>query len=294
MARRSNPALSTAKQEPSNERIFTAQFRIAQPASDYCIMAAIPFMPLYVADYMSDAAHLSTLEHGAYLLLIMTYWQRGEPLPNDDKKLARICRLGPREWQRVRDILSEFFQVDCSTWSHKRVEQELANVRDKSLKNRKAGLARAKQMHSERSANAKPSDTDTDTYTHTEVIEAKASNARAKPIDFPCPDGVDQIDWNALKANRKAKRAALSEGAYRQIIKKLDGWKQAGWPPGPIVAYAAERGWTTVFETDEMKVTANGNGNRKVNGKSIDGRSSLARAIDEGLDWLDGTQAGIS
>lgn len=124
--------------------------------------------------------------------------------------------------------------------------------------------------------------------------EAKASNARAKPIDFPCPDGVDQIDWNALKANRKAKRAALSEGAYRQIIKKLDGWQQAGWPPGPIVAYAAERGWTTVFETDEMKVTTNGNGNRKVNGKSIDGRSSLARAIDEGLDWLDGTQAGIS
>lgn len=111
---------------------------------------------------------------------------------------------------------------------------------------------------------------------------------------FPCPDGVDQIDWEALKANRKAKRAALSEGAYRQIANKLQRWNRDGWPPGPIVAYAAERGWTTVFETDDMKVTANGNASRKSKKASIDGRSSLARAIDEGLDWLDGAQARVS
>jgi len=122
----------------------------------------------------------------------------------------------------------------------------------------------------------------------------KEDNARKRADAFPCPDGVDPIDWEGLKANRKAKRAALTEGAYRQITAKLERWHREGWPPGPVVAYAAERGWTTVFETDEMKVTANGNGNRKVNGKSIDRRSSLARAIDEGLDWIDGPQAGVS
>lgn len=126
-------------------------------------MAALPYMPLYVADYLSDAAHLSTLEHGAYLLLIMTYWQRGEALPDDDRKLARICRVGPREWSRLRPVLCEFFQVGCNNWSHSRIDRELAAVRDKSLKRRKAGLARAEQMHSGRSANAKLTDTDTDT-----------------------------------------------------------------------------------------------------------------------------------
>lgn len=86
----------------------------------------------------------------------------------------------------------------------------------------------------------------------TEPKGSSESSAR-KPDAFPCPAGVDRIDWEALKANRKAKRAALTEGAHRQIIAKLERWGRDGWPPGPIVAHAAERGWTTVFETDDMK-----------------------------------------
>lgn len=127
------------------------------------IMAAIPYMPLYVADYLSDAAHLTTVEHGAFLLLLMTYWQRGGPLPDDDRKLARICRLEPRSWKRIKPVISEFFEVSDGEWLNSRAERELASVRDKSLKNRKGGLARAKQMLSQRSADAQPYRSDTDT-----------------------------------------------------------------------------------------------------------------------------------
>lgn len=105
---------------------------------------------------------------------------------------------------------------------------------------------------------------------------------RAKPDPFPCPDGVDPLDWSALKANRKAKRAPLTEGAHRQIVRKLDNWKRDGWPPGPIVAAAAERGWTTVFETDEMKGAGGGRSNQNIRASgngSVDRRSGLARAI---------------
>jgi len=136
-------------------------------------MAAIPYMPLYVADYLSDAAHLSTIEHGAYLLLIMTYWQRGESLPDDDKKLARICRLEARAWNRLKPTLADFFEVVDGKWLHSRVEHELHKVRSKSLKNRKGGLANAQRMLSERSANAQRtfSHTDTDTDTDKEKKE---------------------------------------------------------------------------------------------------------------------------
>jgi hypothetical protein len=140
------------------------------------------------------------------------------------------------------------------------------------------------QKHREkRNVSVTPPETDTEQITDTEVIEAKASSARAKVDPFPCPDGVDTIDWEGLKANRKAKRAALTEGAYRQITSKLDRWHRAGWPPGPVVAYAVERGWTTVFETDEMKGQANGN--RK------NGTDGAMRALDRqlGLDGATGT-----
>jgi len=151
-------------------------------------MAAIPFMPLYVADYMSDAAHLSTLEHGAYLLLIMTYWQRGEPLPNDDKKLARICRLTPLQWKRIKPQILEFFDVAVLQLSHSRIERELSNVRAKSLNRRKGGLARAEQMHSNRLAPAKQSDTDADT----EEPLAKAKGAAP---------ASEKVFWDKAKAH---------------------------------------------------------------------------------------------
>lgn len=138
-------------------------------------MAAVPFMPLYVADYMADAAHLSTLEHGAYLLLIMAYWQRGEALPDDDKKLARIVGLQGANWRKVAPVLREFFVSENGKLIHHRIERELQHLRDKSLKNRKGGLARAKQMHSKRLADAErtvshtDTDTDADTDTHIET-----------------------------------------------------------------------------------------------------------------------------
>jgi hypothetical protein len=118
-----------------------------------------------------------------------------------------------------------------------------------------------------------------------EEANASPSSARAKADKFPLPDGVDPIDWEALKANRKAKRAALSEGAHRQIINKLERWARDGWPPGPIVANAAERGWTSVFETDEMKAAPNGrNGNNRShapgNHGGRDNRDGFERAID--------------
>lgn len=149
---------------------------------------AVPYMPLYVGDYMADAAHLSTEEHGAYLLLIMTYWQRGSALPNDPRKLARITGLSLKKWNAISSTILDFFDPKGSELFLPRCEIELAKLRDKSLKKRNGGLARAQQMRSERSANGQ-------LYIGVGIGKedtlAKASDAGASP---------DKVFWDSAKA----------------------------------------------------------------------------------------------
>lgn len=100
-------------------------------------------MPLYVGDYLTDTAHLTTLQHGCYLLLLMVYW-RGGPLPDDDVKLARICKITLTKWKReVAPVLRPFFRPSNGRLFQKRSEQE----RSKAMRKTEAKqLARMKQL----------------------------------------------------------------------------------------------------------------------------------------------------
>ena len=104
------------------------------------------WMPLYVRDYLADTGELSTLEHGAYLLLLMHYWQKGG-LPSEDGKLASITRLSLKRWLKIKPTIGKLFS---SNWEHKRVDKELAHAAAISLKRQAAGRANdrafAKQM----------------------------------------------------------------------------------------------------------------------------------------------------
>lgn len=109
-----------------------------------------PWMPLYVADYLADTAHLGATESGAYLHLIMHYWQTGN-LPTDDRTLARIAKIDPRQWHRYKPVLSAFFVIgNGGQWSHTRIDKELLRSEEISNKRKSAAL----QMHSNRAANA--------------------------------------------------------------------------------------------------------------------------------------------
>jgi uncharacterized protein YdaU (DUF1376 family) len=105
------------------------------------------WMPLYVGDYLRDTRDLNTLQHGAYLLLIMHYWQH-DALPTDDARLAVIAGLSVAQWRRIREPVQAKF---TEGWKHKRIAAELAKL-DRAVMQRrlagrnggiKSGIARA-------------------------------------------------------------------------------------------------------------------------------------------------------
>ena len=114
-------------------------------------------MPLYIGDYLADTAHLNAAEHGAYLLLIMHYWQKGS-LPDDDCKLASIARAFPEQWSSMKATISEFFD---GGWKHPRIDAELAKseaaYQRRAEAGRKGGTAKSVKQCSSNAIASEPS-----------------------------------------------------------------------------------------------------------------------------------------
>ncbi|MCK0068060.1 DUF1376 domain-containing protein [Kordiimonas laminariae] len=141
-------------------------------------MAEFPALPLYTDAYLADTRHLTTEEHGAYLLLLMCMWRtRGCALRDDDKLLARIVGVSSRRWMKLRLVLEDFFLVADGQWQQKKLNLVYEAVAAKVEKNRSNGAkggkvraARAKALKNKESLQAPaPS-----------LVEAKASQTGSK------------------------------------------------------------------------------------------------------------------
>lgn len=105
---------------------------------------------------MASTGHLSTIEHGAYLLLIIHYFHTQTPLPNDDKRLANITKMSLKGWRQLKLTLSQKFIVNDRFWVHRRIENDLTKFREESSKRAAAVGVR---WENERQKNDKNSDT---------------------------------------------------------------------------------------------------------------------------------------
>ena len=97
------------------------------------------FMPLIIGDYLKDTTHLTTTEHGAYMLLLMTMWVKQGKLPNNHKKLARITKLSDEKFEDVWESLEEYFQVDDECIYNRKLIEEY----EKAIANKEKSVAKA-------------------------------------------------------------------------------------------------------------------------------------------------------
>ena len=94
-------------------------------AGDWQRTTKVDWYPHYIIDYQRDTLHLTTLEHGAYRLLIDAYMLHGKPLPDNDAVLAKIVGLEPDQWSSIAPTILAFFVTRDGRVSHKRCEHEL-------------------------------------------------------------------------------------------------------------------------------------------------------------------------
>jgi uncharacterized protein YdaU (DUF1376 family) len=108
-------------------------------------------MPLFCDAYLGDTMHLSLEEHGAYLKLLMITWRNnGQPLPDDDARIARMLGVTPARWRdKLRPSLASFFDLSEGYWRQNRLEKEWIFTQKLIEKNRANGSkgGRAKSLN---------------------------------------------------------------------------------------------------------------------------------------------------
>ena len=146
-------------------------------------MAEFPYFPLWTDAYLGDTSHLTTIEHGAYLLLLISMWRtKDKSLPNDDARLAKYVRLTPGQWKRIKPEVMRFFEVDGDVIFQGRLRDEAAIVKRRS--NRQSHAAKARW--SDRS----------DTFNAAAVKRDRISDALD---DEPkSPENKDSVDATAV------------------------------------------------------------------------------------------------
>ena len=193
------------------------------------------WMPLVIGDYLKDTTRLTTEQHGAYLLLIMSYWVEGPPA-DDDEELAATTRLDARAWKKSRDKLLRFFRIEDGRWRHKRIDEELERWATKkaaySARAAAGGRAKAAKRGASSSATSTPEAEAKHQKTTENVCLGAAPQPASREVDAP-------TGQSTLSGRRRADERADGSSPPR-------AWSG---PANVRAAFAADRGedWTQAY-----------------------------------------------
>lgn len=207
----------------------------------------------HVGDYAISCGHLSMLEHGAYALILDSYYKREHgPTLAEAFKWARA--RSQEETDAVHSVLSEFFTLDLPSerFLQSRVEEELAQFRVRQQFNREVGArgGRAKRKESEALSEPLSDDGAKRNPSHKPLAinhkEAESKAARASRLPADWKPSTDAMTWTATQQ-------ISWETCQRELDAFRDYWKAM---PG---ARGTKLDWDATFRNWIRKASANGN-----------------------------------
>jgi len=198
-------------------------------------MAEFAALPFFTDAWIADTAHLSRIERGIYMDLLVLIWRSPEcRVPNEIDWIARRLRAQADEVPVLQSVLSEFCITTGNWLTQKRLQREWSYTSEKRKKNIASAKSRWKKEKepSERSANAMPP------HPHPHPHPHPSSSLRSEEPQTPSlglelagekdakKDGFDDF-WKAFP-KKAGKPAAMK--AWQKAIKNTD--------PGKIIAAA--------------------------------------------------------
>ncbi len=207
------------------------------------------WMPFYPGDYLRDTMHLTTLQHGAYLLLIIAYWTRGGPLSDDPETLSAICRTPVDEFQRTLNArCREFFVVENGVWRHKRIDEELAKANRSIEQKRQAGLASANARSTgvQQPLNSRSTSVPTASQRTEGEGEGEGEETREEKIPNEIDTPTFRKAWTDWREYRRVLRKPLKEMTANKQLKFLadQGERSAVM----AINESIRNGWQGLFE----------------------------------------------
>lgn len=171
------------------------------------------WMPLYIGDYLADTMHLTTEQHGAYLLLIMAYWKNGGAISSNDQMLAATCRLSADAWSMHKHMLSAFFDTisDPALWILPRAEREM----EKAGHNQEKRVLRAQKAAAARWSNNAPSNAPSNALSNQQAMLNECPSPSPSPIKDQDQKTLSSKPDGEAKPKREKK---ADETPYQEIL----------------------------------------------------------------------------
>jgi uncharacterized protein YdaU (DUF1376 family) len=236
-------------------------------------MAEFAALPLFTDSWIADTAHLTRLERGLYMDLIILCWRTPEcRVPNEIDWLARKLRCSPDEIPTLKKVIAEFMTSTGNFLFQKRLRKEFLYTRSKNQK--QADRARSR-WSKKSSTDPVVYDQDFSTVSDNQLKDKNSVRSRGNaarhqsgtaPTPTPTPTVLDgtpngvpeavelynatarEVGWPLCQNLTDRRRSALN--ARLRECGGLDGWKVAleKARASPLLTGDNDRGWKADFD----------------------------------------------
>lgn len=196
-----------------------------------------PWIKFYPSNWLGGTRGLSAAETGVYITLIAMMYERREPIPMDERRLARLCGLPTHGFRRAVEALKDegkIIEIDGGIWNDK-VSLVIEDAQNRSSVNRENVSSRwknnqQKQQPSDTTVIRPKQDVRSQKVEVRDTLEPNGSNADSAPPKID-PEKVMFDSGLALLAG-----AGLAEGRARQMLGK---WRKEHGAASVIAALGA-------------------------------------------------------